>query len=335
MAQTELTPEALRAIDKIQKLFALAGNNPNQEEAASAMEMAQLLLEQHNIEISAVERKEGSTGTKRADEKHSGGLYKWQANVWESTAKLNFCVYFRQKGLEKGSKYEHRVVGRPENVVMTKVMADYLEGAIERMARAWSKDMGYTSIFQKDVIIYREGMAATISERLVDLRRTREQEARQREEDARANGTGTEMTLWGAKQAEDDLNTDYLQGLEPGTTARKRAEREARSAAWEAEQEEKKRVHEARLLSDPVYAAETARKEAEAKARVDAYSAEWEKKWAKAEKRRQANGGGYYRRENEQDRRQSSHAYRAGRRDGHEIGLDPQVNSGGNTRGLK
>ena len=316
----ELSPEALRIVDKVRKLLALAGNNPSQEEAQVALDMAHQLLEEHNIELHTVEstRKTGSHSTKRADEKSGGALYKWQAQVWQDAAKLNFCVYFRIRGLEKGAKYEHRLVGRPENVVMTQVMAEYLQGAIERLARKWAQDRDL-NIFAKDAIIFREGAAQRISERLNSLRWDREQEARRREQENK--GTGTEVTIFGVKTMEEDLNNDYLNGWEPGTTARQRAEREASYETYRREQAEKKAAHEHRMANDPAYAANWRAVEAAAKKQLDDYN---KKEQAKA-RRREKNGGGYYRRENEQDRRRDSAAYSAGRRAGNDIGLDPQV----------
>jgi hypothetical protein len=47
-----------KILDKIRKLFALAGNNPNENESASAAEMARKLLDAYNLSISDIELKE-------------------------------------------------------------------------------------------------------------------------------------------------------------------------------------------------------------------------------------------------------------------------------------
>lgn len=48
---TELSPAALAAIGKIEKLLRLAGNNPNEAEAASAMAKVQELLAQDGASV--------------------------------------------------------------------------------------------------------------------------------------------------------------------------------------------------------------------------------------------------------------------------------------------
>lgn len=131
MQQRELTPEAEKAIDRIQKLLALARNNDNEAEASLAMEAAQRMLEAHNLDMALVERKAGgASGQKREDQKTGGGLYKWQRTVWEHTAILNFCRYQSIRGLAKGSKYENRIIGSQVNVLATNVMGDYLQQTI-------------------------------------------------------------------------------------------------------------------------------------------------------------------------------------------------------------
>lgn len=312
----ELTPVQTRIIDKVEKLLALSANNPSQEEAQVALDMAHQLLEEHNIEMALIEQKSGkpSLDGQRADQHSNGALYKWQASVWESSAKLNFCMYSRVKGLAKGSKYQNRLIGRPENVIMTKHMAEYLQQAIERIAREWAKNRGL-NIFASDAIIFREGVADTISTRLSSLRWEREQEARRREQEAAAQGTGTAVTIFGVKTREDDFNNDYVMGWEPGTTARRRAEDQAAAQARKAE-------HERRMAEDPEY---RARQDAIRK-RIADQNAEWDKKWEKNRKRRERNGGYSYReRDNAETRRRDSYAFRRGQDAGHDIGLDPQV----------
>ena len=47
-----------RIIKRIEKLLSLAGNNPSQEEAQSAMLMAQKLMAEHNLSMEAFQEKE-------------------------------------------------------------------------------------------------------------------------------------------------------------------------------------------------------------------------------------------------------------------------------------
>jgi hypothetical protein len=145
-------------IDKIAKLFKLA-ESPNQAEATAAMNKAQALLAQYNLsEMAVTEGASSAKAAKRTDEKHRGGLYKFQRDLWQSVAELNFCWYFASKIRDpnKISQYwirkyggkanvpewrrgghtpAHRLVGRAVNVAATLAMVQYLEATIERLVR--------------------------------------------------------------------------------------------------------------------------------------------------------------------------------------------------------
>lgn len=304
-----------KIVDKIRKLLALANNNPNEEEAEVALNMALELMEAHNISRAQVEKDTGVTDGTRADEKTKGGLYKWQVAIWEQVATSNLCKYERVKGTERGAKYEHRVVGRPENVIVSRLMAEYLQDAVEMHGRAYAKDRGW-NIFAKPAITFREGMAEKICYRLWNKRMERERAAR-----AEAKNTGsTAVALVDAAQAEEDYNNDYLNGWEPGTSAANRARRQAEWQQFLAECEErgalKAAVHEEKMATDPEY-----------RAAFEEAQAEKEKQERKREKRREYNEkrrkGGY--RESAEDRKRSSEEYMAGYRKGAEISLDDQI----------
>lgn len=321
----ELSPQAQAAVDRVAKLMAVARDKAATEgEIQNALDLAHRILEQHGLDMALVERKSGeSTGAKRKDKSSGGGLYRWQREVWEETAKLNMCRYFSIKGLNKGDKYENRVVGRPENVLMTELMAQYLQDTIERMAAEWAKDRGYQSRFVREAIIYREGMAETIGHRLRALHRERVAESKRKEEEARASRPqgepGTGLVLASVIQSEEDLNTDYLLYKEPGTTARERAENERRWAEYRAAEEAKRIEHERRYAEDDEYAAiHDALQAAELLARQKSERAE-----AKRASKRKIPVG--YRPENAQDRRRSHSAFFAGSDAGEKISLNTQV----------
>ena len=300
-----MTPEALAAVEKVKKLLRLAGNNPSQDEAQNALDRAHQILEQHNISISDLEDRKDHA---RDDTRVNGGLYKWQRQVWKASAELNFCVYFDILGQQRGQKFEHRLVGRAENVVMSQIMAEYLQGAIERIARNWAKEND-RHIFAKDCIIFREGMADTITMRLQSLQHDRMKEAEAKEKEAAATGTNA-VTIFGAAHREKDMNTDYLNGWEPGTAARHRAEREARMAEYDRKRKEEEAEHEVKMATDPEYAKKWRAEEAKR-------AKEAEKWWARYTRRKA--------RSNAEDRRKSTPAYKEGRSAGYEVGLDQQV----------
>jgi hypothetical protein len=339
MYDTDLTPAALAAIDKVEKLLRLAKDGRgNENEAQSALDMAHRILEAHNLDMALVERKAGDSAAphaKREDKTTGGGLYKWQRAVWEETAKLNMCRYFAIRGLARGSKYENRVVGKPENVLMTRLMAEYLQETIERLAAEWAKDNGYSSRFVQPAIIFREGMADTISSRLRALHRERVQEAERkaREQKATQNHpgaatTGTALTIVDVMGSEEDLNNDHLRGWELGRTARERRESEARLNEANRRRDlwqNNRAAYMAEFQDDTVDQA--------AQQNSDRYDADYElylqgkdtPTYGKGYKASKSRGGGYSYRETAEDRRRAQPSFYEGQDAGRSVGLDKQI----------
>ena len=328
MQSLQLTPEQNSAIDKIEKLLVKAKGTTNEHEAQAFMDGAQRLLEAYNLDMALVGRNDKSAPShERKDAKLKGGLYGWQRKLWESVATLNFCRYWSNKGTYKGATYEHRVLGSQVNVLATELMANYLQGAIERITRDWvvTAYPAGTSIFIRDAIAYREGMAARLCERLGDLRteRLREEKARAERERAASpdRGDGYSLMLVDVISAEDDLNSDYVNGWAPGTTARNRLAAEERSRAWrekyDREQAAKRAADEEFKRLDPAgWAKEQARK-----AKEDAdYWAKLAKETAGRSRRRSSSPSTY-----RAPKGPRSHTYYAGHQAGDSVGLDQQV----------
>ena len=234
---TETETKIAAVIERAKKLLALAQNNDNEAEAAAASAKFTKLMEDHNLDMAVLGKSgKGHQGAPRKDQKQKGGLYGWQRDLWKSCAELNMCVYWSLKGLEKGAVYEHRILGSEVNVLATRLLAEYLQQTVERLAQDWAKDAGYKSCFVREAIAYREGIAKRLTERLAEARRERiREDARKAAEAAAAAkhpsaAPGTGLVLADVIQSEDDLNYDYQCGYEPGTTARLRAERTARNA---------------------------------------------------------------------------------------------------------
>lgn len=285
----EMDAKTLAIIEKVRKLLAMANGNANENEAAVAASKAQELLEAYNLDMLTVNRR-ANTHTARTRENKAGGLYKWQRDLWNAVSRLNFCMYWYRRGLTAGSQYEHEVVGSPANVISTEVMARYLEQAIERLARTWvAKDHPGRSIFIKPAIAYREGAAQRIVEKLWQLRweHEREQEKARKEERARnaAMGINTEnaLVLQDVANTEEDLNNDFINGWEPGTSARNRVAAEARRAAAMRAAEELMAKQAEWDAANPEAAA--ARKAKEARERAERY-ANWEREQANERKRK-------------------------------------------------
>lgn len=341
MTDTTAADKTAAVIERVKKLLALAQGNANENEAASASAMAQKLMEDHNIDMAVLGKSGKGTQGARSDKKEKGGLYGWQRDLWKACAELNMCVYWSIKGLERGSVYEHRVLGSEVNVLATKLMAEYLEQTTNRLAQDKAKRDGYRSPFVRELIAYREGIASRLVERLRDLRRERiENDERKKREAAAAAShpsaaPGTSIVLADVIQSEDDLNTDYLHHLEPGTTAARRAERNHRMAMLANQQTLWAKGDREAFVA--VYGEDTAKLYDAQAAREAKMAADWQlylqgkdnETYGKPKKSRpsRSTGGGYCRerKKTAAEERASLGTYSEGRLKGNSVGLDPQV----------
>ena len=319
----QMTPEQIAIIEKVKKLMALANNNDNEHQAEAAMAKAMELLAAHNLDMAQIGKT--AKGAQRKDNKLKGGLYGWQRNLWQAVSELNFCMYWSIKGLQRGSTYEHRILGSEVNVLSAQIMAEYLQGTVERLAREYAKvHFPGQSIFIRDMIAYREGVATRVAERLRTLRaeRVREDERKKREAQATRNhpgaaSGGTGLILMDVIYSEEDANYDFLYGYEPGTMARRRAENEARRAAALAAANAALAERDAAELANP--ALKAARLAQEAKD----YD-EMIKRWAK-EDTKAANRKPRYRNMTPEEERAQLGTFHSGYHKGNEVGLDQQV----------
>jgi len=320
MTNQELTPEAQAAIRKIEKLLALAGNNPNEAEAAAAMAKVQELLAQYNLDMASVG--DAPADKSRGDVRLKGGLYKWQRSLWQSVAELNFCMYWATTEMDytkqavykdvngerrMGRKtFKHKVLGRKVNVVSTQIMAEYLEQAIERLVRD-RLNQDHTQFFTRWAASYREGVAERLGEKLRQRRyemkmaeeaKAREAAARSKHPGAAPQSSGVDLATY--TQSEHDANIDHLYG--EGTSARWAADR------YQAEQAAKK-AREERAAWELAHPEEAAAQKAKA-----------EKEWQEWLRRHAGRSSGRTRKDN-----RDHSGYCAGYTDGASIGLDPQV----------
>jgi hypothetical protein len=126
-------------ISKIQKLMALAGNNPSEAEAAAAAEKAQALLAEYNL---------SEADLKAADKPMSdmcvSADYRtptpnnWRFGIGRAVAELYFCAYFIYEN-KSDSSVTHCFAGAQHNVAVARHFFAYLVETIERLAQAGSR----------------------------------------------------------------------------------------------------------------------------------------------------------------------------------------------------
>ena len=325
-----------KIVEKIAKIFQLAEKNPNKEEAAAAMAKGQEMLAAYNLDMTTIEKNSGETG-KRLDEKVSGGMYRYQRELWEHIAELNFCMYWTmlvrvKEGTPQAKRgrlytHEHRIVGRQVNCIATKNMGSYLEGVINRLCIERMGGENRSGFYSSWAVAFREGIADAVMQK-VRQRRKGQQEEEQRKADeaaeraARAGiSVATALTLTGVKEAEKIANYDFLNGA--GAWAGKEAAREEREKRWAEIRAEEAAAQAAAEVAHAAWA--------KANPEEAAKQAEKERKAArKKEERRNNSYSGFrtYAGPSKAEQRKESSAYWSGRDAGKNVSIDPQTEGG-------
>lgn len=324
-----LTQEQAKALETAEKLFRLAGKNPNKNEAASASAKAMEILANLNLDISVLEQG-GAEKAKRSDEKMAGGLYKWQRDLWEAIAELHFCFYWNQytydhekvnryqsrkrgRRVMGGYRFEHRVVGRKVNVIAVKNMAGYLEQTIERLTR--EHVVSPSNYFTRYATSFRSGVADEVIGKIY-ARRDKllaEEQKKKREAEERANkagmsgaSTSRELTVADVKESEHAANYDFLYG----------------EGAWARELKYRQDLAEAQRKAEEDYARWAAANPEEARKE--------EEERRKRRRRRPWNYGMGSEKDNT-----DWGGYTAGRDAGKGVGIDPQAGGAGEVRRIR
>lgn len=275
----QLTEEQLSAARKIEKLMRLAGS-PNEAEATSAVAKWQALLAQHNLSMAQVQGAGGDDG-RREQAKQRGGALQYQRALWRTVAELNFCLCFV---VAEWTKYPRphvragraprthgyttaiKLVGRRVNVAATTAMATHLLQTVDRLCmERLHGDTSNRQFLSRWAVSWREGVAERVRQRLVDRRKQQlsaeEEKRRSAAKAAMAAGsTASALTLTDVKRQEKDLNTDFMNGLEPGTTARERAADAAAAVKKEQEYVLWAKAHPEQVRAKEAKAAEESRK---------------------------------------------------------------------------
>lgn len=321
----QFTPDAV--IRKIEALLNTKGCT--EAEATSRIAKAQELMEAYGLEQAEIGRTGIALNASRKDQRQSGGLYGWQRKLWKGVAELNFCHYITIKGTQRGAKFEHRLIGSHANVVSSTMMAQYLQDTIERLAREWSKERSYLSVFVREAIAFREGCTDRIYDRLRARReeiltaaRQEEERRKQREASAQQGSTSRALTILDVISTEEDFNNDYLHGFDLGTTARERAEHKRRQDAADAEYAKRRAEQEE---YDRIHPEEEAARRKEAEEYLAELVARYNKKQAKRETRRRVVTP-RYRKPTPEEERAGLTGYAIGQDAGQKVGIDTQVN---------
>lgn len=164
-------------VSKIRKLLQLAdpSKNPNEEEAASAMRMATLLLSRHNLDLSDVQdpSPDQITGTAEHDIVTTWAPEDtWFAVVCNALAPLYFTKAIRHHHATDPKIALIRFYGKTHNVVTAALMAEYLRTTVLRQAQkagiraTLRKEQGDLPLFVRS---FCEGASSRLAGRIGDM----------------------------------------------------------------------------------------------------------------------------------------------------------------------
>lgn len=319
-------------IERLKKLIAMADRG-TEHEAALASERMQALLQEFNLTRADVESRgedveETAATAKRERMEHDrSAIYVYQRQLMTNIAENNFCMHFIRTRRVKTGKinrwgdYEtqrrtsHLLIGRSENVQATILMYDYL---IDTMHRLLPSNIDKRSSEAK---LWLLGCSETLCERLHKQRTGKEKEQE-------SDGTPGLVRLADLYGDEHDLNQDFRKGVDPGTTARERRERQSEMA--EIERKQKELTIGGMDADDAWYVARgeevpTSREPAQ----IEKETPSQRRRREEAEAKREDREHDRWRRERwKESAKRASPSFRAGKAKGHDIGLGGSIGGG-------
>jgi hypothetical protein len=159
--------DQVKILERVKKLLAL-GESPNEAEASSAVAKAHDLLKQYNLDIKDIEVEDSEV----VDEVYmeSGRTQSWKVALMINIADANYSLmYDKPKVVGRGQRLKttstFRFVGKPQNVAVCMMMADYLLQAIDRLAK------GQAGNGRSEIESYKAGVADNLIARLKEMKK--------------------------------------------------------------------------------------------------------------------------------------------------------------------
>lgn len=140
--------ERAKALDRVRKLLALAGNNPSPEEAALAAAKAAAIMEEHAIAHAEVD----AGDQEDAIEHHVFGSVLRRKSTWQGclarvVAEAFGCsvVWYADQAARAagfGGMTACVIAGRPEDVAAAKEARDWCHREVDRLTASWAQGRG-------------------------------------------------------------------------------------------------------------------------------------------------------------------------------------------------
>ena len=151
-------------IEKIQKLLALGGNNPNENEATNATRMAMDLLAKYNLSMSEIVATE-QEDVSHEDFKPGGRSFPtWKTILLHAICKSHFCNLILRPGTGT-----YIIVGKETNRETAKMMFTYLCNVIDFETKDYLKSNNFDRSQGKTYgNEFRNGMVKRLEQRFVE-----------------------------------------------------------------------------------------------------------------------------------------------------------------------
>ena len=130
-------------IDKIAKLLALAGNNPNEHEAASAAAKAQALMQEHDLAAADIDmtqdaRVAGIGRSERIVLAKAGKPGGWKVDLFTTVGQTSDC-WVTARRARKGWDATGTMIGAKQDVEVAHYVFDYLVAELERLQQEYGR----------------------------------------------------------------------------------------------------------------------------------------------------------------------------------------------------
>lgn len=219
-----------QALDRVRKLLAKAGNNPESTEAQTALALAQRLMDEFRIERATAEVVTPDTDAVADGHLHTTNgdfLPKWEGMLASIVAKVNCCRAYVTHGRDPKTGKNRRVlniIGRPSDAAVARYVFQYVHRAVLTAWAAYAAPRGLTAD-QKARFAFMYGAADRVTDRMY-LTWTREQARHVAAAKAELAASGASAT--GTALARIDHTRDAVESL--AESLRLRSVKPARSA---------------------------------------------------------------------------------------------------------
>lgn len=151
-------------IEKIQKLLALGGNNPNENEATTATQMAMDLLAKYNLSMSEVQNADTEEVTHEDYKPFGRSFPTWKTIILNGLCQSHFCSLILRPGTGT-----YIIVGKETNRETCKMMFSYLCNVVDFETKEYLKSNDFDrSEGKTHGNAFRVGMANRLKARLME-----------------------------------------------------------------------------------------------------------------------------------------------------------------------